>query len=303
MDSYILQILPQLSALGRWLKAMRPHSLTLTVVAVSVGVALAWNETGQVRWLTAAVALLGGLLIHAATNLYNDAADFEFGNDGPDHLGPPSCVATGTFTTYQVKRMAATLFALSALAGVYLITAGGWPILVLGVVSIFSGWGYTGGPRPIAYTPLGEVFVLAFFGLGAVGGTCWLAAGTLPAAALVAGVAVGAFGSAVLLVNNQRDIEADTRVGRRTLSVILGSRGSHIAYAFLMALPFTMLPILSGLIPHGTVWLAVASLPVALWLCWSFARESHGRRLNEVLARTAQSQLIFASLLCLGLVL
>ena len=293
---------PSSSKLRDWLIATRPQSLTITLVPVMVGTALAWNEAAQVHWLAVAVALLAGLLIHAATNLHNDGADSELGNDGPDHHGLPSCVATGVFTARQAKRVAAGLFGLSAVAGIYLIAVGGWPILALGVLSILSGLGYTGGPRPIAYTPLGELFVIAFFGVGAVCGTCWLAVGHLPAAAPVCGLAVGAFGAAVLLVNNHRDIECDTRVGRRTLSIVLGTRGGHIIYGVLMALPFVLLPTMSALAPHGTVWFAAAALPAALLLYWRFLLEPQPNRLNGILAMTAQTQLAYGVLLCVGLV-
>ena len=214
------------SKLTSWLTAIRPHTLTMTVAPVLIGAALAWNQTGCIRWLAVAVALIGGLLIQAATNLYNDGADSDLGNDGPDRLGPPRSVANGIFTAAQVKRMAVTLFFLSALAGLYLVYVGGFPILLMGALSILSGWGYSGGPWPIAYTPFGEIFVIAFFGLGAVGGSCWLAGGFVNAVTILAGLAIGAFASAVLLVNNLRDVKCDSRAGRRTLAIVIGENRS-----------------------------------------------------------------------------
>ena len=160
----------------------------------------------------------------------------ERGGDGPDRVGPPRVTAMGLLSAADVKRGAAACFALAALMGLYLIAVGGWPILLLGVLSIAAGWAYTGGPWPIAYTPLGELFVIAFFGVGAVCGTYWLCTGTLGAAALTAGLALGLLAGAVLLVNNFRDVEADARVGRRTLAIMAGPRGTAWIYAGMMLL-------------------------------------------------------------------
>ena len=290
------------SDLKLWLLACRPQTLTMTLVPVAVGTAVAWNETGQVHWLATVVALLGGVLIQAATNLYNDAADFERGNDAGDRLGPPRMVATGVFTAAQVKQMAARLFILAALTGFYLIFVGGWPILILGLLSIISGYGYTGGPKPIAYTPLGELFVMAFFGIGAVCGTYWLACSKISVSSIVAGVAVGAFASAVLLVNNHRDAVSDARVGRRTLSIVLGFRGAQWAYVGLMVLPFVALAVLSALL--ADVWVLAAFLvaPLSVRVCLRFLREPRGRGLNLSLVETAQAQLVYGTALCVGLI-
>ena len=246
---------PMRSKLASWLIAIRPHTLTLTVAPVLVGTALAWHQTGHIHGLAVAVALLGGLLIQAATNLYNDAADCVLGNDGGDRLGPPRCVASGIFTARQVKRAALLLFFIAALAGLYLVHIGGIPILVLGVLSILSGWGYSGGPRPIAYGPFGELFVIVFFGLGAVGGTCWLAGGLIGAETMLAGLAIGAFASAVLLVNNYRDVACDTRAGRRTLSIVAGASWSKRLYALFMALPFILLLLMMSATSGAMLWL------------------------------------------------
>ena len=291
------------SPLSLWLQAVRPHTLTLSAVPVVVGGALAVNETGQVQGPALLAALVGAVLIQAGTNLHNDAADFERGNDGPDRLGQRSLVATGVLSAAEVMRAATACFTLSALIGLYLVVVGGWPILALGVLSILSGWAYTGGPRPIAYTPLSELFVMAFFGLGAVGGTYWLAAGRLSVAAIVAGLAIGSFATAVLLVNNHRDVAADARVGRWTLAMLLGASGSRAFFAVLMIAPFALLAPLGALLPHGLPWLAMAPLPAALWLSWRLALEPRGPLLNRILAQTAQTQLAYGLALCLGLLL
>lgn len=286
-----------------WLMAARPRTVTLSMVPVAVGTALAWAETGRVHWPAAVAALVGAVFIQIGTNLHNDAADFERGGDGPRRLGPRRVTAEGLLSAVQVKRGAATCFGLAALAGLYLVAAGGWPILALGLLSILSGWAYTGGPLPIAYTPLGELFVLAFFGLGAVAGTYWLHVGAVSEAAVVGGVAVGLFASAVLLVNNHRDAESDASVGRRTLALLAGPRLSGWLYGLLMLTPFALLPPLGGLLPQGHPALAFAALPLALWMAHRFAREPMGRGFNLILGRTAQVQLAFGLLLCGGLLL
>src|SRR5271166_1594537 len=153
-----------------WVMAARPRTLGLSVTPVAVGTALAWAMERRVRWLAALAARIGGVSMQIGTYLHNDAADPERGGDGPDRVRPPRATASGLLTTAAVKRAAAICFAAAALMGLYLVFVGGWPILVLGLLSILSGWAYAGGPLPIAYTPLGELFVVAFFGVGAVCG-------------------------------------------------------------------------------------------------------------------------------------
>jgi 1,4-dihydroxy-2-naphthoate octaprenyltransferase len=253
--------------------------------------------------LAVLVALLGSMAIQIGTNLHNDAADSERGGDGPDRVGPARATAAGLLSVTRVKLGAASCFAVAALMGLYLVFVGGWPILLLGVLSILSGWAYTGGPLPIAYTPFGELFVIAFFGIGAVCGTYWLCTARLDAAALVGGVAIGLFAAAVLLVNNHRDVEADARAGRKTLAIEVGPRLTAWIYAGLMLVPFALLPLLRGDLPRGQIWPALIASPLALMMIYRFACEPPGRGFNRILAQTAQVQLVFGLLLSVGLVL
>jgi 1,4-dihydroxy-2-naphthoate polyprenyltransferase len=203
----------------------------------------------------------------------------------------------------MVKWGAAACFAMAALMGFYLVLVGGWPILIIGVLSILSGWAYTGGPLPLAYTPLGELFVVAFFGVAAVCGTYWLCSANLGSAAIEAGIAVGLLAGAVLLVNNYRDAEADARVGRRTLAIVAGPHATPWIYAELILLPFAMLPLISLALPRGHVWPALFALPLALLLIRRFVRMPRGRQFNRILVQTVQLQFLFGLLLSLGLVL
>lgn len=289
--------------LSSWIVAARPRTLSLSMTPVAVGTALAWAMERKVHWLAVFAAVVGSIFIQVGTNLHNDAVDSERGGDGPDRVGPPRVTASGLLNVTTVKHGAAACFAMAALMGSYLVFVGGWPILLLGVLSILSGWAYTGGPLPIAYTPLGELFVVAFFGVGAVGGTYWLCAADFASAAIEAGVAVGSLAGAVLLVNNYRDTQADARVGRRTLAITAGPYATIWVYAGLMLLPFALLPLIGHDLPRGLVWPALIVLPLALVLIHRFAHEPPGRGFNRVLVQTVQIHFLFGLLLCLGLVL
>ena len=154
-----------------WVVAARPRTLSLSTAPVILGAALACAVQEQIDWYAVSAAFIASAFIQLGTNLHNDAADFRRGGDGPDRVGPPRATASGVLDGVAVNSAAFGCFAVAALLGIYLIWLGGWPIFWLGVASILSGWAYTGGPVPIAYTPLGEAFVVAFFGLGAVAGT------------------------------------------------------------------------------------------------------------------------------------
>ena len=289
--------------LSSWILAMRPRTLSLSTMPVIVGGTLAWTVAGELRWPALVAALLGGIFIHLGTNLHNDATGSKRGGDGPDRFGPLRATASGLLAETSVHATAISCFAAAALIGCYLIWVGGWPIFLLGVASIVSGWAYNGGPLPVAYTPFGELFVVAFFGLGAVCGTYWLCAGHLDAAAINAGLAVGFFAAAVLLVNNQRDVKADARVGRRTLPILAGPRVTHRIYAAMMLAPFALLAPIGSELPHGHVWPALMSLPFVVLVINRFVHEPRERGLNRVLGQTVQVQALFGLLLCLGLVL
>ncbi len=286
-----------------WIMAARPRTLSLSTTPVVVGAALAWAMEGHVRWPAVLAALIGSMLIQTGTNMHNDAADSVRGGDGPDRVGPPRVTASGLLDGAVVNRAACGCFAAAALMGLYLIWVGGWPIFLLGLASILSGWAYTGGPVPIAYTPLGEIFVVAFFGLGAVAGTYWLCAGKLTPAAIDAGLAVGLLTGAVLLVNNHRDATEDARVGRRTLAILAGPVVTSWIYGGLMLAPFALLFPIAQVLPRGHAWPALFTLPLAVWLIYRFAHEPQGRGFNPILVRTVLAQSLFSLLLALGLVL
>ena len=288
-----------------WITAIRPKTLTIAIVPVLVGSALAWVQAGKLNWVVIAAALGGAALIQVGTNLHNDAADFERGaDDRSTRLGPPRVTSEGWLSAEQVRRAALISFLLAGVIGGYLIWVGGWPILAVGIASIAAGLAYTGGPRPIAYSAMGEFFVFVFFGLVAVAGSYYLQTGELTLSASLAGVLVGMPAAAVLVVNNYRDLDSDRRVGKNTLAVRIGRRASQAEYALLMLLPFFLLPFLS--LVNGSGWwlgLPVLVLPWAMVLVRRFRLEPPGPVFNHLLASTAKFQFGFGLLLCAGVLI
>ena len=283
-----------------WWTAARPRTLPLGATPVLVGIALAWAEGNAPRWLAAFATLLAALLIQIGTNLHNDAADHERGNDPPDRLGPLRVTAAGWASAATVRGAARIAFGSAFLLGCYLAAVGGWPIVAIGIASLLAGVAYSGGPRPISHTPSGELFVWTFFGVLAVAGSHWLQATQPSAAAMLAGAVLGLPAAAVLLVNNLRDLAADLRAGRRTLAAALGEARSRRLHAALMLAPFFALPLLAMLLPgrHG-LWLALLALPVCLKVVRRM-RTAQGIELNGVLADTARAQFVFGLLLAIG---
>ena len=285
--------------LQRWIEAARPRTLPLALSPVLAGLFLAVAQSGQLALFTALATLLAAAGIQIGTNLHNDAADFERGTDTPDRLGPPRAAAQGWFSAAQVKRAAHLVFLGSFLLGLLLVVRGGWPILALGVAAIASGYAYTSGPKPIAYGPYGELFVLVFFGVAAVGGTYYLQTLTLSVQAIVLGIALGLPAAAVLLLNNYRDFDTDRIAGRRTFCHLLGRPRARLIYALLLLSPIPLLMV-GGLPVWG--WPLLLALPLAALLIRQLWR-SEGRALNQLLARTGQYQLLLTLLLGVGLLL
>lgn len=282
---------------------MRPKTLSVSFVPVLVGSAVAWSQAHVFFWLPALVALFAAVLIQIGTNLHNDVSDFERGADTPERLGPPRATAMGWLPADAVRRGAWVAFGLAFNFGVVLAWYGGWPVIVIGLCSLLAGWAYTGGSKPIAYTPFGEVFVLIFFGLAAVGGSYYLQTRAISSAALLAAVMLGLLAAGVITVNNYRDLECDSRAGKNTLAVVLGRRRVRFVYAFEMLAPFALLPLLSVLTGRGW-WLTLPllALPAAILQLRSFWHEKPGVAFNELLARTAKLQLVFGVLLAVALV-
>ena len=288
-----------------WLLAARPKTLTASLAPVMVGTGLAYGlSPAPVRPWLAAVALLSATCIQIATNLVNDAADFEKGADTAGRLGPMRVTQGGLLQGRHVMLAAAAFFALAAVLGLPLIVAGGVPILVIGLLSIVAGYAYTAGPFPLAYLGLGEVFVVLFFGVAAVKGMAYVLAGqSLSPWADLAAVQVGLQSATLLAVNNFRDIAGDRAAGKHTLAARWGERFARVEVAVLAALPFVL----------GAAWFAagrtlaavlpLVTIPLAVRLVRGVWNEPPSRRYNAFLAQSALLQLVFSLLLAIGLVL
>jgi 1,4-dihydroxy-2-naphthoate octaprenyltransferase len=284
-----------------WLLAARPATLLAGVVPVVVGTACAAMVGGFAAG-PALAALLGAVFLQIGTNYANDVSDFAAGADTAERLGPTRATQAGLLTPRQMWWGVAAWFGLATLCGAYLAWMAGWPVIVIGVASILAGLAYTGGPYPLGYNGLGELFVLVFFGFVAVAGTAWVQAGFVPTFAWWAAVPVGCLASALLVVNNLRDIETDAGSGKRTLAVRFGRTGAKIEYLGLLAASYAV-PVLlvasAGLSP----WLL---LPLATSvLAWqpltAVLQRTDGPSLNRALAQTARLELWFGLLLALGL--
>ena len=285
-----------------WRMAARPKTLPAAVGPVLVGAALAYAD-GRFAFLPAFGALLGALLIQIGSNFANDYSDFFKGADTHERLGPTRATAAGLLTPGEMRGGMIVVFGLAALIGLYLIYAGGWPILALGAASILAALAYTGGPFPFGYYGLGDLFCFIFFGLGAVGGTYFVQTRTLTTDVWLAAVPVGTLITAILVVNNLRDIETDRKANKHTMAVILGRSGARAEYLLLVVIAY-LIPLWLWLGRGHPFWVMLPwlSLLLAVPLVRSvFTLE--GRPLNPVLAGTARLSLVFSLLLALGFVL
>jgi len=292
----------RLSSWSHWLAAARPATLSAAVAPVLVGTALAAGE-GEFRPLVFAATLAAALLIQTGTNLANDLFDYERGADNAGRLGPPRVTQSGLIPPEQVRAATYLSFGAAAAIGLYLVFVGGWPILAIGLTAIAAGLAYTGGPWPLGYHGLGDLFVFLFFGLASVTGTYYLQTEELSAAAFLAALPVGLTVTAILVVNNLRDIETDRRAGKMTLAVRLGDRATRWQYALLVGGAYVLLPSLVLAGASAWVWLPWLTLPLSLGLCRSVLAGAGGRALNPVLKQTARLHLALGSLLALGLLL
>ncbi len=294
-----------MASVGRaWIMAARPHTLTIGVNPVLVGCAMAWAETGRIDWRLMLLSMLGALLLQAGTNLDNDVSDFERGTDRAGRLGLPRATALGLLTPGQVRTASRGCFAVATVFGLMLAWHGGWPILLAGIASAAAAMAYSGGPRPISYTPFGDFVVWLFFGLVAVCGTYYLQTLTLSPGVIVAATMVGLPATAVLVVNNYRDLDPDRAVGKVTLAVWLGRTFSRWEYALLVLAPFVLLGVLALQTHMGfTLAVPLLALPMAIGLVRGFWRETPGPAFNPLLAQTARFQVLFAVLLCVGILL
>jgi 1,4-dihydroxy-2-naphthoate octaprenyltransferase len=283
-----------------WGLAIRLRTLPAAAAGVITGSALAWRD-GFFRLDAALACLFTALLLQIGSNFANDVFDFERGTDTPERLGPVRVTQAGLLTPSQVKIGMLVVFALAALFGLYLAWLGGWPIIIIGLAAILSAIAYTGGPFPLGYYGLGDLFVFIFFGLASVAGTYYVQATSVSAAAWWMTIPPGLIITAILVVNNLRDLENDRKAGKHTLAVILGERATKTQYLICMIIAYLVMPLagLLGVIPWTSLltWL---SLPLAIKTA-RIVFTQKGAPLNGALAGTGQVAFLFSILFWIGL--
>jgi 1,4-dihydroxy-2-naphthoate octaprenyltransferase len=282
-----------------WLLASRPKTLSAAVVPVLIGTAMSPLPE---RWLLFACTLLGAVFIQIGTNFVNDALDFKKGADTGERLGPLRVTQAGLISAEGVLRGAYCCFLLAALCGVPLIYRAGWPLMVIGIVSIAAAYAYTGGPYPLAYNGLGELFVLLFFGFVAVGGTYFVQTQTMATDVLLAGFAAGSLAVVLIAINNLRDVAGDRASNKRTMAVRFGESFARLEIAFFALMPFGAIAVIATWRAQRWLFLPLLALPLALALLVRVFR-SRGAELNRCLAMAGGLQWLTGILFVVGCVL
>ena len=284
-----------------WLLAARPKTLAAGLTPVLIGSAMA-QAAGGFHLAAALCAALGALLIQIGTNYANDYFDFVKGTDTEERIGPKRATQAGLVSPRTMLFATVLVFSLAFVPGAYLVYRGGWPILAIGIVSVICGVLYTGGPFPLGYLGLGDLFVLVFFGPVAVVGTCYVQTLSLSNDVLVAGLMPGLFSTAILTVNNLRDADTDVRTGKRTLAVRFGKSFARWEYLFCVVAAGAILPVYLC-IQAGGHWFALAAcaaLLPAIPLVRNVFTSNDGVVLNDTLAGTGKVLLLFSVLFSVG---
>lgn len=285
-----------------WILASRPKTLPAAVSPVLIGSAVAHNA-GKFNLIAALLALTCSLLIQIGTNFVNDLYDHLKGSDGNERVGPTRALASGWISIKQMKTAIYLTFGTTFVLGLYLVYLAGWPILVVGILSIASGYAYTAGPYPLAYNGLGDLFVFVFFGVVATVGTYYVQALQLTELVFIASLPAGALITNILVVNNFRDIEEDRNNNKNTLAVILGKRFAQFQYLTLLIIAYSI-PIIIYFVYETTLWilLPILSIPVGIILFKSLL-EKKGAALNKTLELTAKLSVLFSILFSIGFLL
>ncbi len=290
-----------MATIRTWVAAARPKTLPAGLVPVAAGCGLAHELSGAFDWGLALLVLASCLCIQIATNFFNDVIDFEKGADTEKRLGFQRVTQSGQATRRAVWIAAFVCLALASVLALPLILKRGWPIVAIGVVSLYLSYGYTGGPLPLAYRGLGELFVLIFFGLIAVGGTVFVQTGAWPWEAVLLGAQIGLLSCVLIAINNLRDVEEDSASGKRTFAVRFGPKAARVGIGVYLLLPYVL----------GLGWIAfkqmgafLAPLPVALLgilLLVKVAKTPPSPAYNKFLALSSLHLLLFAFLFYVGL--
>lgn len=284
-----------------WVLATRPKTLSAGVIPVIIGSSIAFYA-GQFNWLYFIITFVCSLLIQIITNFINEIYDFKKGADTVDRIGPQRQVASGNISEKSMRLVSIILIIITFILGLILVARGGLPVLLIGVISLILAYGYTGGPYPLAYKGLGDIFVLIFFGLVAVGGTYYIQTLNMDAVVIIAGLAPGFLSMNILGVNNIRDVRTDKNVNKLTLAVRIGARNAKVLYIILNVL--TYLSIISIYFFTHKVWILLPFLTI--FHAFNLSKKIlifHGAELNEILEGTGKLLLIFGLLMSLGFIL
>jgi 1,4-dihydroxy-2-naphthoate octaprenyltransferase len=279
-------------SIDAWRIAIRTRTLWIATVPVFVGTSVAYLDSRVVA-----------VLLQAIANLQNDVGYTARGAETGTRVGLPRATSSGLLTPREVRLAIALAVTATILIGLPLVARWGLPVLMMGLGSVIAALAYMGGPRPIAYTPLGELMVFLFFGLVAVVGSGYIQLGQVTPALLTAGAAIGALAAAVLVVNNHRDIAHDAATGRRTFGVLFGVVASTRLYSLLVLAPFAVVPLLVWQTQSHLLWLPLLALPTAIGLVRALPMTPAGLAFNGLLMRTVMLQLIFGAMLTVGTLL
>lgn len=286
-----------------WLEASRPKTLAAAFVPVITGASLAW-QSGTINWLNTTIALICALLIQIGTNYANDYFDFIKGADTQARIGFRRATAAGMVTPQQMRNATIWVMSLAFVLGLYLVWAAGWIILVIGLLSLLFGILYTGGPFPLSYNGLGDIFVFIFFGIIAVMTTYYINTLEWSEASFWASLAVGALCVNILVVNNLRDVEQDALSGKKTLGVLFGENTLKAEYVLMIALAYAIPPHFYFVLNFNFwIFLPFLSLPLAGYYSYKIIAETNKANLNRLLELTAQFMVLFGVLFSAGILL
>jgi 1,4-dihydroxy-2-naphthoate polyprenyltransferase len=284
-------------------RAARPQTLAAALVPILIGASLAYSDN-QLRWDSTLVALFCAFAIQIGTNFANDYFDFVNGADTPDRIGFERATSAGTISPKAMLTATIATMLIAFLAGLYLVWVGGWVILIIGLLSLFFGILYTGGPYPLGYNGLGDLFVFIFFGIVAVSGTYYVNTLEWSTLSFWASLPVGALCVNILVVNNLRDVEQDKMSGKRTLGVLLGESALKIEYLLMLSVAF-IIPVILYHFFEFSIWIMLSylSLPFARSLNNQVWYHEDKKSLNRTLERTAQFMLLYGVLFSAGTIL
>lgn len=281
----------------------RPKTLSAAVVPVLVATALVSSEAHPVHLWISVLAVAASILIQIGTNFINDALDFVKGADTETRLGDRRACHQGWFSPRAVLAMGIGFFALAVACGLPLVLSGGWPIFWIGVISLFMGYAYTGGPWPLAYVGLGDLFVIIFFGLVAVGGVYFLQTQTYSVSALVAGLQVGLLATVLIAINNLRDLDQDRLIAKRTLAVRLGPKLGRFEVLLLILAAFALNFYWLNRGSYLAFALPLLAMPAAFKVIMTLLQSEASREYNRLLAKASLVHMLFGTLLSLGFIL